>query len=110
SLRRLLQDLKDEGGTIAAYGAAAKGTILLNTVGIDGTIVDFVVDRNNHKHGLYMPGVHLPIYGPDRLCETRPEYLLLLAWNYKDEIMRQLEEYRRLGGRFIVPVPQPEIV
>jgi SAM-dependent methyltransferase len=110
SLARLLRDLKDQGSTIAAYGAAAKGTILLNTVGIDGTIVDFVVDRNIHKHGLYMPGAHLPIYGPQRLCETRPDYLLVLAWNYKDEIMGQLKDYRRLGGRFIVPVPQPEII
>jgi hypothetical protein len=110
SLRALLESLKAGGATIAAYGAAAKGTILLNTVGIDGSIVDFVVDRNTHKQGLFMPGVHLPIFSPDRLRETNPDYLLLLAWNYKDEIMRQLDDYRQRGGRFIVPVPEPEII
>jgi SAM-dependent methyltransferase len=109
-LLELLRGLKAEGASIAAYGAAAKGTVLLNHVGIDGSLVGFVVDRNPHKQGLFMPGVHLPIRGPEALLEEPPDYLLLLAWNYRDEIMRQQEAYRRLGGRFIVPLPEPEIV
>jgi SAM-dependent methyltransferase len=109
-LLSLLRGLRAEGASIAAYGAAAKGTILLNHVGIDGSLVDFVVDRNPHKQGLHMPGVHLPIRPPEALLEERPDYLLLLAWNYREEIMRQQDEYRRLGGRFVVPVPVPEVV
>jgi hypothetical protein len=106
----LLRELKAGGGSIAAYGAAAKGTVLLNHAGIDESLVDFVVDRNPHKQGLFMPGVHLPIRAPEALLEERPDYLLLLAWNYRDEIMRQQEEYRRGGGRFVVPLPEPEVV
>jgi hypothetical protein len=109
-LLELLRGLKAGGATIAAYGAAAKGTVLLNHVGIDDSLVDFVVDRNPHKQGLYMPGVHLPISAPEMLLEEQPDYLLLLAWNYRDEIMRQQDEYRRAGGRFVVPLPEPEVV
>jgi SAM-dependent methyltransferase len=109
-LLELLRGLKGEGASIAAYGAAAKGTVLLNHVGIDGSLVDFVVDRNPHKQGLYMPGVHLPIRAPEALLEERPDYLLLLAWNYRDEVMRQQDEYRRAGGRIVVPLPEPEVV
>ena len=109
-LLSLLRGLKAEGASIAAYGAAAKGTVLLNRVGIDSSLVDFVVDRNPHKQGLFMPGVHLPIRPPAALLEERPDYLLLLAWNYRDEVMRQQDEFRRLGGRFIVPIPEPEVV
>ncbi len=106
----LLRQLKGAGASIAAYGAAAKGTILLNHAGIDGELVDFVVDRNPHKQGLFMPGVHLPIRSPEALLAERPDYLLLLAWNYRDEVMRQQDEYRRGGGRFVVPLPEPEVV
>lgn len=106
----LLRQLKGAGASIAAYGAAAKGTILLNHAGIDGELVDFVVDRNPHKQGLLMPGVHLPIRAPEALLAERPDYLLLLAWNYRDEVMRQQDEYRRGGGRFVVPLPEPEVV
>ena len=95
---------------IAAYGAAAKGTIMLNTVGIGPELVDFVVDRNVHKHGRYMPGVRLPIVGQERLLEALPDYTLLLAWNFTDEIVRQQAAYRRAGGRFIRPVPSPVII
>ena len=109
-LLELLRGLKAEGASIAAYGAAAKGTVLLNHVGIDSSIVDFVVDRNPHKHGLFMPGVHLPIREPEALLEEQPDYLLLLAWNWRDEVLRQQEEYRRRGGRIIVPLPELEIV
>ena len=109
-LRTLLEQLKADGKRIAAYGAAAKGSTLVNYVGIDTSLVDYVVDRNVHKQGLYMPGTHLPISDPARLLEDQPDYLLLLAWNYRDEIMRQQELYQARGGRFIVPVPSPEIL
>jgi hypothetical protein len=109
-LRELLTDLKRQGNTIAAYGAAAKGTVMLNYVGIDDTLVDFVVDRNVHKHGLFMPGVHLPILPPEALVERRPDYTLLLAWNFTDEVVRQQSEYLAAGGRFIRPVPWPEVL
>jgi SAM-dependent methyltransferase len=109
-LLELLHDLRRDGKRIAAYGAAAKGSTLINYVGIGGDLVDYVVDRNVHKHGLHMPGTHLPIGDPSVLVEDRPDYLLLLAWNYHDEIVRQQAEYRELGGRFIVPVPTPRIV
>ncbi len=95
---------------IAAYGAAAKGATLVNTVGLDTDLVDFVVDRNVHKQGLLMPGTHQPILDPAALVERRPDYVLLLAWNFKDEIMAQQQEYIALGGQFIVPVPEPAIL
>jgi hypothetical protein len=106
-LRELLGSLRAEGKTIAAYGAAAKGSTLVNFVGIGPDLVEYVVDRNVHKHGLFMPGTHLPIREPEMLLETMPDYLLLLAWNYRDEIAEQQAEYLRRGGRFIVPVPTP---
>ncbi len=109
-LLELLRGLKAQGATIAAYGAAAKGTVMLNYVGIDGDLVDFVVDRNTHKQGMYMPGVHLPILSPEALLERRPDYTLLLAWNFADEIVRQQTAYTAAGGRFIRPVPRPEVM
>ncbi len=110
SLRALLAELKAAGRSIAAYGAAAKGTILMNYCGIGAETIDFVTDRSKAKHGLLVPGNRLPIYPPEKLLEARPDYVLLLAWNFADEIMPQQAEYRRGGGRFIVPVPQPTIV
>jgi SAM-dependent methyltransferase len=106
----MLKDLKADGKTIAAYGAAAKGATLLNTFGIGSDLLDFVVDRSTYKQGLFMPGVHLPIYPPDRLLAERPDYVLLLTWNFADEIVSQQDEYRREGGRFIVPVPHPRVI
>jgi hypothetical protein len=106
----LLEDLRRDGKRIAAYGAAAKGSTLINYAGIGTELVEYVVDRNVHKHGLHMPGTHLPILDPSVLVQDRPDYLLLLAWNYRDEIMRQQAQYREHGGRFIVPVPTPRIV
>ena len=110
SLVGLLRRLRGDGMTIAAYGAAAKGSTLLNYAGIGGDLVDFVVDRNVHKQGLYMPGSHLPVQAPEALLEEQPDYVLLLAWNYKDEVMAQQADYRARGGRFIVPIPSPVIV
>jgi SAM-dependent methyltransferase len=108
-LLALLQRLKAGGARIAGYGAAAKGSTLLNFVGIDSDLLDYVVDRNVHKQGCFMPGMHLPIRDPSVLIEDRPDYLLLLAWNFADEIRRQQQEYSSIGGKFIVPVPKPVI-
>jgi hypothetical protein len=110
NLRALLESLRADGKSIAAYGAAAKGSTLVNFVGIGPDLVDYVVDRNVHKHGLFMPGTHLPIRDTGALLETMPDYLLLLAWNYRDEIAEQQAEYLRRGGRFIVPVPDPVVL
>jgi len=110
SLRRLLLELKGGGKCLAAYGAAAKGTTLLNYFGLGQDILDFVVDRSTHKQGRYMPGVHLLIYSPGELLNTMPDYVLLLTWNFTEEILAQQTEYRRLGGHFIIPVPQVAIV
>ena len=109
-LRRMLSSLKRQGSRVAAYGAAAKGTILLNYSGIGSETLDWVADRNVHKQGLFVPGVHVPIVGPERVLEDMPDYVMLLPWNFKDEILEQQSEYRRRGGRFIIPIPAPEIV
>jgi SAM-dependent methyltransferase len=106
----MLGQLKAEGRTIAAYGAAAKGSTLLNYCGVGRDSLDFVVDRSHHKQGHYMPGVHLPIYATEKLLEAQPDYTLVLAWNFAPEIMEQQAEYRRRGGKFILPVPEARIV
>ncbi len=109
-LRQLLGNLKDEKKRLAAYGAAAKGSTLLNFCGIGRETLDFVVDRSTYKQGRFMPGVRLPIYSPAKLPEAMPDYVVVLAWNFADEIMGQQAEYRKRGGRFIVPVPTPQVV
>jgi SAM-dependent methyltransferase len=110
SLRRFVFDLKGEQRRLAAYGAAAKGSTLLNYFGIDRSALDFVVDRSTHKQGRYMPGVRLPICSPARLLEEMPSHVLLLTWNFADEILSQQAEYRRRGGKFIIPIPELRVV
>jgi SAM-dependent methyltransferase len=106
----LLQTLKGGGARIAAYGAAAKGSTLLNTFGIGRETLDFVVDASPHKQGMYMPGSHLEVRPPSALIEDQPDYVLLLAWNFADEIIAQQHEYTARGGQFIRPLPHPRIV
>lgn len=109
TLRQMLGKLKSAGLRIAAYGASAKGSTLLNFCGIGPETLDFVVDRSPVKQGKFTPGTGLRIYSPEKLLEARPDYTLLLSWNFADEILQQQEEYRRVGGRFIVPVPVPRV-
>jgi SAM-dependent methyltransferase len=109
-LLALLADLRSQGKTIAGYGAPAKGNTLLNYYKIGPDTLPFLVDRNELKHGLYSPGMHIPVVAPSRILETQPDYLLLLAWNFADEIIEQQSEYRKRGGKFILPIPKPKII
>jgi SAM-dependent methyltransferase len=109
-LRELVEKLKADGARIAGYGAAAKGATLLNFADLGTDMIDFVVDRNTHKQGRLMPGTRQLILPPEALIEQQPDYLLLLAWNFRDEIVAQQSEYAERGGQFIVPVPTPSVV
>ncbi|MFC7333130.1 methyltransferase domain-containing protein [Rhodocista pekingensis] len=108
-LRALVGGLRSQGARIAAYGAAAKGATLLNYAGLDHTALDYVVDRNPHKVGRHMPGLGLPIRPVEALESDRPDYLLILAWNFGREIMAQQRAFAEAGGRFILPVPTPTV-
>ena len=110
TLLKLLKKLNGEGERVVGYGASARGNTLLNYYKIGTDMLDYIVDRNSLKHGLYSPGMHIPVFGVERILEDRPNYVLILAWNFAEEIMRQQVEYGRLGGRFILPIPEPRII
>jgi SAM-dependent methyltransferase len=99
-----------QGKTVAGYGAPAKGNTLLNYCGIRTDLLAFTVDRSPHKQGLFLPGTHIPIYTPEAIFETRPDYVLILPWNIKEEIMTQMADIAAWGGRFVVPIPTVEVV
>lgn len=105
-----LRRLKASGKRLAAYGAPAKGNTLLNYCGIGTDCVEFTVDRSPHKQGLCLPGTHIPIFAPEKVREAKPDYLLILPWNLKDEIMAHMSFIREWGGRFLVPIPRVEVV
>ncbi len=106
----LLKELKSKGNTIAAYGAAAKGNTLLNYMRIDNNVIDFVVDRSTHKHGFLLPGSKIPVLDTDELLKRMPDYTMILAWNFAEEILAQQDEYRKRGGKFIIPIPEMRVV
>lgn len=108
-LLALLRGLKAEGKSIAAYGAAAKGSTLINYVGIGRDLLDFVADKNVHKQGRLMPGQKIPIVAADQIAARKPDYVLLLPWNLETEILAQEKAYRDAGGKFIIPVPTPRV-
>jgi novobiocin biosynthesis protein NovU/D-mycarose 3-C-methyltransferase len=108
-LTALLTSLKKQGAKITAYGATAKGNTLLNYCKIGTDILDYVSDTTSFKQGRYTPGMHIPVFPESRFHESPPDYALLLAWNYADEILRKEHKYRQVGGKFIVPIPKPQI-
>jgi len=111
--RKLLEFLinaKASGKTIVGYGAPAKGNTLLNYCGIRGDFLDYTVDRSPHKQGKFLPGTHVPVHAPEKIRETRPDYVLILPWNIKDEIVAQIADIRSWGGRFVVPIPDVRVL
>lgn len=110
NLLRFLLDAVERGERVLGYGAPAKGNTLLNYCGVGPDLLELTVDRSPHKQGLYLPGTRIPISGPDRLRELRPDYVLILPWNLKDEIVEQMADVRSWGGRFVVAIPEVEVV
>jgi hypothetical protein len=109
-LLEMLIDASRRGLSVVGYGAPGKGNTLLNHCGIRSDLVAYTVDRNPYKHGRYLPGTHIPIFAPDRIRETRPDLVVVLPWNLRDEIVEQLAYIRAWGGKFIIPIPQPTVI
>jgi len=110
SLLRFLMDAREQGKTVVGYGAPAKANTLLNYCGVRTDLLDYTVDRSPHKQDHFVPGVHVPIYGPERIDETKPDYLLIFPWNLKGEIMEQMAHIREWGGKFVVPIPETKVL
>jgi hypothetical protein len=110
ALLKEIYQIKALGKKIVVYGASAKSTTLLNYFGIGRESIDYVVDRSTIKQGYYTPGTHLLIRSPEYLLEDQPDYVLLLTWNFAEEILRQQAEYRARGGRFIIPIPELKVI
>ena len=108
-LLAFLIEAKRKGKAIAGYGAPGKGNTLLNYCGVRGDFLDYTVDRNRYKQGKFLPGTHIPIYPPEKIRETKPDYVLILPWNFKDEIMEQVGYIREWGGQFVVPIPEVRV-
>ena len=108
-LLSFLISARQEGKRIVGYGAPAKGNTLLNYCGVRTDLIDYTVDRSPHKQGYFLPGVHIPIYAPDRIRQTRPDYLLILPWNIREEVMQQMHFIREWGGKFVVPIPEVRV-
>jgi hypothetical protein len=109
-LRDLLLQFKQDGKKIIGYGAPAKGNTLLNYFQLSNDIIDFLTDTTPLKQGMYAPGSHIPVYSPGKLSEARPDYILLLAWNYTEAILKKEKRLREVGVKFIIPVPEVKIV
>jgi hypothetical protein len=110
--RKLLDFLiqaKRAGKSVVGYGAPGKGNTLLNYCGIRTDFLAYTVDRNPYKHGKFLPGTHIPIFPPEKIKETRPDYVLILPWNFKDEIIEQVAYIREWGGKFVVPIPEVKV-
>ncbi len=108
-LVQLLQKLKSQNKIIIGYGAAAKGNTLLNYYNIGPDLIDFIADLNPMKHNKFTPGIHIPVHSPERIYEVKADYMLILAWNFADEIMKQQVKFKEMGGKFIIPVPEVKI-
>ena len=108
-LLEFLIETKRQGKSIAGYGAPGKGNTLLNYCGIRMDFLDYVVDRSPHKQGKFLPGTHIPVYHPDKIKETEPDYLLILPWNLKSEVIEQNSYIKKWGGQFVVPIPEVQI-
>ena len=109
-LLRFLIDLKHAGKKIVGYGAPAKGNTLLNFCGIRSDFIDFTVDKSPQKQGMFLPGTHIPIAAPEKIFEAKPDYVLILPWNLRDEIVTQMSGIAAWGGKFVVPIPQVRVL
>jgi len=109
-LLAFLLQAKAEGKTVVGYGAPAKGNTLLNYCQLDSSALEFTVDKSPHKQGFYLPGTHIPIHGPEKIFATKPDYILILPWNLRQEIMKEMQAVREWGGQFVVPIPHLQVL
>ena len=109
-LLNFLNEAKKSSKTVVGYGAAAKGNTLLNYCGIEKSLIDYVVDRSSHKHGLYLPGSHLHIKKPEEIKKDKPDLILIFPWNIKEEIMKDMSFIHEWNGKFVIPIPKVIII